>query len=384
MNPADAVGIMEGAYFVGRAELLAWLNDLLELSYTKVEQCANGAAHCQVFDALFPGKVPLHKVNFHAKLEYEFVSNYKVLQKVFDELEIRKHIEVDRLIKAKYQDNLEFLQWVKCCFDRFDTGEPYDAKAKREKAVEAYRMSRTGSSGANIRGRAPPSSGPTKPAARKARQAPMKENRATNKVTASPSKILEPSCPPPLPRNVVHRAEYDRVVQELNVLRDDSDAVEQERDFYFGKLRDIEIECQLSRDQTLPVIQAIQKILYSTPNGDEVPSSERQDPIENPDKPLELEEDFALDRENAGVGIQVELTPRRALPAVPTEEPRTFDIAAPKGLSQDTFKNSSEDLLNVPGFDASSIPNILDGDLEETLKLDEKSLEMFRNIDIRV
>ena len=36
-----------------RTELLGWLNDLLQLSYTKVEQCGTGAAYCQVIDSIY-------------------------------------------------------------------------------------------------------------------------------------------------------------------------------------------------------------------------------------------------------------------------------------------------------------------------------------------
>ena len=36
-----------------RTELIAWLNELLQINYTKVEQCGTGAAYCQVIDSIF-------------------------------------------------------------------------------------------------------------------------------------------------------------------------------------------------------------------------------------------------------------------------------------------------------------------------------------------
>ena len=42
------------------------------------------------------------------------------------------------------------------------------------------------------------------------------------------------------------------------------DGLEKERDFYFGKLRDIEVLCQEAENENLLVIKKILDILYAT------------------------------------------------------------------------------------------------------------------------
>ena len=115
---------MEGAfssvYCIGRSELIAWVNETFGESYSKVEQCANGVIHCAILSACHPGCIPASKVKPDAKLEYECVHNFKLLQAGLDKAGVVKHVEVERLVKAKYQDNLEFLQvCTVCCPELF-------------------------------------------------------------------------------------------------------------------------------------------------------------------------------------------------------------------------------------------------------------------------
>merc|ERR1719389_309338 len=109
---------MEGAFFVGKTELLNWVNNLLHIKLPKVEDCASGAIYCQIVDSCHPGTVKMAKVNWMARSDHEYIPNYKILQAAFDKNNLEKHVDVDKLIRAKYQDNLEFLQWMKAMWDR--------------------------------------------------------------------------------------------------------------------------------------------------------------------------------------------------------------------------------------------------------------------------
>ena len=170
MSTGESIGMMEGAFFVSKGVILDWMNELLDVStniqnsearvvvtltdkllpqilinylpmqlqLTKIEQCATGSVYCQIMDAIYPGSFNLSKVKWGAKFDYEFVENYKVLQSAFDKNGIKKHIEVDKLVKAKYQDNLEFCQWIKRYFDLNYSGEPYNALQRRKGANIFY------------------------------------------------------------------------------------------------------------------------------------------------------------------------------------------------------------------------------------------------------
>uniref|UniRef100_A0A8C1KUT4 Microtubule-associated protein, RP/EB family, member 3b n=1 Tax=Cyprinus carpio TaxID=7962 RepID=A0A8C1KUT4_CYPCA len=117
---------------LSRHDMLAWVNDSLQLSYTKIEQLCSGAAYCQFMDMLFPGCILLKRVKFQAKLEHEYIHNFKVLQTAFKRMNVDKIIPVERLVKGKFQDNFEFLQWFKKFFDANYDGKEYDPQLARQ------------------------------------------------------------------------------------------------------------------------------------------------------------------------------------------------------------------------------------------------------------
>ncbi|KAI0244417.1 microtubule integrity protein mal3 [Massospora cicadina] len=115
---------------VARVELLLWLNELLQLRYTKVEEAGSGAAYCQIVDSIF-GDVPLGRVKFDAAHEHEFIANYKILQQSFDRHRVDKEIPVQRLIKRRFTDNYDFLSWLKQFWEQHYGGGAYNASERR-------------------------------------------------------------------------------------------------------------------------------------------------------------------------------------------------------------------------------------------------------------
>eukprot|EP00095_Tigriopus_kingsejongensis_P003016 snap_masked-scaffold170_size291898-processed-gene-1.9 protein:Tk03016 transcript:snap_masked-scaffold170_size291898-processed-gene-1.9-mRNA-1 annotation:"microtubule-associated protein rp eb family member 1" len=112
---------------LSRHDMLAWVNQSLDSRFSKIEEMCTGAAYCQFMDMLFPGSIQIKKVKFRTNLEHEYIHNFKILQSGFKKLNVDKIIPVDKLIKGRFQDNFEFIQWFKKFFDANWDGSEYNA-----------------------------------------------------------------------------------------------------------------------------------------------------------------------------------------------------------------------------------------------------------------
>ena len=127
----ESFGIMSQAYFVSKTDIIAWINKILDVDMTRIEQLGTGAILCQLVDAFYPNVVAMQRVNWKARSDYDFISNLKILQKAMSELSFKKAIDIERLSKAKYQDNLEFIQWLKKVLEGKTIREGYNPHARR-------------------------------------------------------------------------------------------------------------------------------------------------------------------------------------------------------------------------------------------------------------
>ena len=185
----------------------------------------------------------MSRVKFDAKTEYAYLENFKILSNAFRKHHIEKPLPVKDLIKCKMQDNLEFLQWTKRYWDQYYPGGDYDALARRKGAGAGAAPSLPPS------GRTSGAMAARRPSAQANAGAPRTASRGTGSVGGGSSVLQQKN------------AELMETVQGL----------ERERDFYFSKLRDIELIIQqaMEADPSLEedegnLLKQIQTILYST------------------------------------------------------------------------------------------------------------------------
>ena len=146
------------------------------------------------------------------------------------------------------QDNLEFLQWSKRYWDQYYPGGEYNALARRK-----------GAGGAPAATAPTPVSSRTSGAGVRATNAARRGNTPTT--TTSAARGARPAA----------GGASAAVIAENTQLKQTVEGLERERDFYFSKLRDIELLLQQAIEQDPKVeegedtlVKSIQTILYST------------------------------------------------------------------------------------------------------------------------
>jgi len=285
-------GMMNEAYFVGKKVLIDWVNNFLEINIEKVEQMANGAIYCNLWDALHPGTIPMSRVDFTVKHDYDFAKNWKLMQNGFQKAGIEKMIPVQRLIKARYQDNLEFMQWMyKYARDTYN-GDPddpsYDAIGRRSKSKGGRDYTGSSKAGAARRARGSrPTSGRSGGSSARTYTGKSKVggggglsnnnrreraggDRGANK-RGTASKANDQELQQLRDENKRLAATRDDVQSKCDGMQERHDEIEKiakdlegERDFYFNKVVAIENVLKDQADQGSPLLEDIYKILYQT------------------------------------------------------------------------------------------------------------------------
>lgn len=288
--------MMSGAYFVGRGELLNWINDLLAINYTKVEDTSNGAAFCQVIDAIHPGTVALGRVKFDAYSPDEMTANYKVLQDAFHKNNIQQYIDVVTLVKGKYMAALEMFQWIHGYYLQTGPHEEYDAVARRKhfkckeptgqvkigqaNAVKPAGMAKRTRPVAGVAptcilneanvpqnygdgGKLPVGAIPNAASANlhsELYQKTVKKN--TIKQDTKPLKTTKSTAAVTKSVSIPGNSELKQIKKQVGEMQEEIDQLTQERDFYYGKLRKIEEFCQVNEDDEM--VRRILDIMYET------------------------------------------------------------------------------------------------------------------------
>jgi RP/EB family microtubule-associated protein len=284
---------------LSRHEMLEWVNDCLQSQFSKIEQLHNGAAYCLYMDILFPGIVPLKKVKWNSRNELDWLSNWKLVLTAFKDVQVDKQLAVEKLMKAKFQDNFEFLQWFKKFFDANYDGHEYDPIDMRnneplpidpKQPQSAPSSALKKASNPTLNRPAPRVSAPVtrKPLAPSAHPHPVTTSAKQSPRSTIPSATSRTSLPSAAGggahagnnNNAAQTAKLEKELEEARTQISDMDeaitALERERDFYFSKLRSIEVMCQDNDATGQLEISKVLNVLYETEEGFAVPAEDAE------------------------------------------------------------------------------------------------------------
>lgn len=251
-----------------------------------------GAAYCQFMDMLFPGCISLKKVKFQAKLEHEYIHNFKLLQASFKRVNVDKILPVEKLVKGRFQDNLDFIQWFKKFFDANYDGKEYDPMQARQ-GQDATPPPDPGEQIFNLpKKSAHAASSPTAGATRSTSSTP-KSSTSTSR-PSSAKKIPVMSATPAKGEKELE-AQVTQLNEQLNTLKLALEGAEKERDFYFGKLREVELLCQEQGQEqgqdSGPFVERLMEVLY-TADDQEAGGEEHEAPAQEEDVPDDTQDEY--------------------------------------------------------------------------------------------
>ncbi|OZC08282.1 EB1 protein [Onchocerca flexuosa] len=207
-----------------RNELLAFVNNFLRSNFTRIEELSSGAAYCQLTELLFPGKISLKKVKWNSRNEVDWIANWRILQTAWKDLGVKKPLPTSWAISSR---SLASKPPV------ITRNNPAITPARKDSCTTVRKI-------------------------------------AAGKTSA--------------PNNVALQRKYELMIQEL---KQDLIELTKQRNFYYDKLRKVEVLCQEADDSPTVSREEVLEILYETQEGfaiiDEEPDYEQGGKMDNKD-----------------------------------------------------------------------------------------------------
>ena len=264
---SEAVGSMDSAYFVSRTDLVSWVNSVVpECGIQKVEQCCTGVPYIQLLPFLFPQVATVvHKAKIPARSEYECVMNLKLIQDVFSKNGITRNVDIEKISKGNYQANLEFLQFFKRFCDVRGVGvgstTPAASSGQPRKALQGGVTPSKSGVGSSRSANAAASNSVSRPGST---SSSVRKDQSSNRTPAI-SPFRRSNSPMNIPAGSRSGSSVEPVKRNVSPMRIGGPAITPtrgatasqgtatsevlrqaalERQFYYDKLRQVEILCQ--------------------------------------------------------------------------------------------------------------------------------------------